>query len=182
MASRSVTLDLDEEAQDAIASVGRRLGTADIAEAVRLCLGGYTALLHYLDTYKGSKFGLILESGEYLEVELCNEGEPLDNVIELFPLEAVDKEIEEFLDAAGSEELDEAIALPPLEPDEDMPEVTQQRVDEALDNALESDYDYRNYDNYEALAIDIGTYAAELEGAEPEQLIPLIKDWQARHQ
>lgn len=196
MASRSVRLELDDEAQDAIVAVGQKVGTTDLAGVLRICLGGYAALLHHLDSNKGSKLGLILENGEYIEIELCNEASQLEHlapVIPLFPLEESDREVEKFLDEAGEDDMDEMIDLPPLavalenlskgQPSDDdlLPEVTQEKVDEALNNALASDYDYRHYKNYEALAIDIGTYCADLEGAEPEQLIPLIKDWQARH-
>lgn len=195
MASRSVRLELDDEAQDAIVAVGQKVGTTDLAGVLRICLGGYAALLHHLDSNKGSKLGLILENGEYIEIELCNEGRQLEYlapVIPLFPLEEADHEIEKFLESSSTEDMDEMIELPPLavalenlsrgQPsDVDLlPEVTQEKVDEALNTALANGYDYRHYDNLTELAVDIGTYDAGLEGVEPEQLIPLIKDWQAR--
>jgi hypothetical protein len=184
MASRSVKLELDDEAQAAIAAIGEKIGIHDLAQVLRTCIGGYAALLHYLDTYEGSKLGLVLKNGDWVEVELLSEGTPLEHVapvIPLFPLEESDHEIEEFLN-----ETDEPFAESPVELaencDGEFQEVTQQKVDEALDTALENGNDYRHYDNHEALAIDLGTYAQRLEGAEPEQLIPLIKDWQARNQ
>lgn len=179
MASRRLLLELDDEAQKAIGIVGRKLGTTDLTEVLRHCLGGYAALLHHLDANPGSKLGLILKNDEYIEIELRVDLQEVAPVIPLFPMEESDHEVERFLNETD-EPFEESSPELAENCDGEPQEVTQQKVDEALNNALENGYDYRRYDNHEELAIDIGSYDAGLEGAEPEQLIPLIKDWQAR--
>jgi len=180
MVSRRLVLEIDDEAQEAVGIVGRKLGTTDLTEVLRHCLGGYAALLHHLDANPGSKLGLILKNDEYIEIELRVDLQDAAPVIPLFPVEESDHEIEKFLNDIDEPFVEESMREVAENCDGELQEVTQQKVDEALNNALESGYDYRHYDNYEELAIDIGTYDAELEGAEPEQLVPLIKDWQAR--
>lgn len=185
MASR-VILELDDADEAVLGALGAKFGTTDPVVVLRQCLGGYAALLHQLDANPGSKLGLIL-----IEIELCAKRSHVAPVVPLFPLEESDHEIEKFLNETDEPFIDDGLSYLPL-PDPAVPvlvencdgelqEVTQQKVDEALNNALESGYDYRHYDNYEELATDLGTYDADLEGAEIHQLVPLIKDWQARH-
>lgn len=52
--------------------------------------------------------------------------------------------------------------------------ITQEIVSELLDNAKQNGYDVLA-ESDEAIAIDLGTCAQEVEGLEPEVLVPFIQ-------
>lgn len=56
----------------------------------------------------------------------------------------------------------------------------EKKVHEALDNAIANGYeDMVNWDD-EDIAVDLGTYDADLEGLEVDVLIPHITTWRAK--
>lgn len=54
--------------------------------------------------------------------------------------------------------------------------ISQELINELLDNAKQNGYDMLA-ESDEAIAIDLGTCAQEVEGLEPEVLVPFIKVW-----
>lgn len=187
MANKQILFELDESAHEALDALKQRLGVSDIPTVVRAALGGYSALLELLGDNPDLSLCVVNQAkGEFQELELRCEGLPVfppknAKVIELFPKEESDKEIEEFLNngESSSEERAAYFGDPDPEADDD-PDVTQEMIDDALDAAKENGYDYTNHREYEDLAIDLANCYAGLEKATVRQLVPLIKDWQLR--
>jgi hypothetical protein len=60
--------------------------------------------------------------------------------------------------------------------------ITQAIVDAELDNSVENDgpVDLMNQ-TPEQICIDLGTYSPPCEGAEVDELLPLVTNWLERH-
>ena len=58
--------------------------------------------------------------------------------------------------------------------------ITQAVVDECLDNCVENGGPMDLTADVTQICIDLGTYAQPCEGAEVEQLLPLVNNWLER--
>ena len=54
-------------------------------------------------------------------------------------------------------------------------------VFEALDTAVENDTDFSQFKDATAIAVDLGTHCAGLDGMEPDVLLPHVEAWLAQH-
>lgn len=56
----------------------------------------------------------------------------------------------------------------------------EKQVHASLDNAVENGYDMRHGWTPEQIAEDIGDYDSDLQGRQPEELVPHIRSWLER--